>query len=67
MGELFFSLSSYEREIDKWKKLFKYYSSNVHEPFELLLRFLRTSYNSISWRCPGMLKSRSDTVVVSNR
>ena len=30
----------------------------------LLLKFLRTSYNSISWGCPDMLKSRSG---VSNR
>ena len=32
-----------------------------------LLRFLRTSYNRMSWDCPGMLKSRSGTDVVSNR
>ena len=30
-----FSLSSHEREVDKWKKLFKYYSSNVYEPLEI--------------------------------
>ena len=32
-----------------------------------VLRFLRTSYNSMSWGCPGMLKSRSDIDVISNR
>ena len=32
-----------------------------------LLRFLRTSYNSMSWGCSGMLKSRSDMDVVYNR
>ena len=31
----FFSLSSYEREIDKWKKFLKYYSLNVREPLEI--------------------------------
>ena len=31
-----------------------------------LLRFLRTSYNSMSWGFPGMLKSRIDLDVVSN-
>ena len=36
MGDFFiFSLSSYEREVDKWKKLFKYYSSNVRETLEI--------------------------------
>ena len=33
-------------------------------PFLILLR---TSYNSMSWGCPNMLKSRSDMDVVSNR
>ena len=33
----------------------------------LLLRFLRTFYNSMSWGCPGMLKSRSTMDMVSNR
>ena len=32
-----------------------------------LLKFLRNSYNSISWGCQGMLKNRSDMDVVSNR
>ena len=32
-----------------------------------LLRFLRTSHNSMSWGCPGMLKSMSDLDVVPNR
>ena len=32
-----------------------------------LLRFLRTSYNSMSWGYLGMLKSRSDMDVVYNR
>ena len=31
MGEL----SSYESEVDKWKKSFKYYSSYVREPLEV--------------------------------
>ena len=35
------------------KNLFKYYSSNVRKPLEIditpLLRFLRTSYDSMSW------------------
>ena len=31
----YFSLSSYEREADNWKKSFKYYSSNVREPLEI--------------------------------
>ena len=30
-----FSLSSYEHEVDKWKKSFKYYSSNVRELLEI--------------------------------
>ena len=32
-----------------------------------LLKFLRTYYNSIFWGCQGMLKSRSNMDVVSNR
>ena len=38
-------------------------------PYKLisLLTLLKTSYNSMSWGCPGMLKSRSDMDVVSNR
>ena len=32
-----------------------------------LLRFLRTTNNSTSWGCPGMLKSSSDLDVVSDR
>ena len=52
------SLSGYEREVDKWKKFRKCYSLNVCEPYKsiLLLGFVRTSYNSTSWGCPGMLK-----------
>ena len=30
-----FSLLSYERKVDKWKKSFEYYSSNVCEPLEI--------------------------------
>ena len=33
----------------------------------ILLTFLRTSYNSMSWGCPGILKNRSGIDVVSNR
>ena len=33
----------------------------------LLLRFLRISYNNMSWSCPGTLKSRSAMDVVFNR
>ena len=33
----------------------------------LLLRFLRNSYNSMSWVCPGILKSSCGMDVVSNR
>ena len=33
----------------------------------LFLRFLRTSYNSMPWDCPAMLKSRIGMGVVSNR
>ena len=43
---------------------------NVGEPLEidtLLLRFLRTSYNRVSWGCPGILKSRSGMDMISNR
>ena len=32
---LFFSLSSYEREVDKLKKSLKYYSPIVREPLEI--------------------------------
>ena len=32
---LFLSLSSYEREADKWKKIVKCYSLNVHKPLEI--------------------------------
>ena len=53
------------------KNLFKYYSSNVRKPLEIditpLLRFLRTPYDSMSWGCQGMLKSRSGIDVVSIR
>ena len=35
MGTLFFSHSSYEYEVDKRKKLLKYYSLNVREPLEI--------------------------------
>ena len=31
----YFSLSSYKREVDKWKKSFKYYSSNVGKRLEI--------------------------------
>ena len=56
-------------EVVKWKKLLKYYSLNVREPLEsiLLLRFQRTSYNCITWGCPGILKSSSGMDVISNR
>ena len=33
----------------------------------LLLRFLRTSYNSLYWGCPGMLNNRSGMNMVSDR
>ena len=33
----------------------------------LFLRFLRTSYKSMSWGCPGMLKSNSGMDVISSR
>ena len=40
---------------------------NLYKLILLLnLRFLRTSYNSKSWGCPGMLKSSSDMDVVAN-
>ena len=40
---------------------------NLHKSILLLnLRFLRTSYTSMSWDCPGMFKSNSDMDVVSN-
>ena len=51
---LIFSLSSYEREVDKWKNSLNvtvWMSVNPHKLI-LLHRFLRTSYNSMSW---GML------------
>ena len=32
---LFFSISSYKRKFDKWKKFLKYYSLNVNEPLEI--------------------------------
>ena len=32
-----------------------------------LLRFLKTSYNSMSWGCPGTLKSSGGKDVVSSR
>ena len=69
MSALLFShiLFYYEREVDKGKKFLKYYSLNVREPLEIdtSLRFLRTSYNSMSWGCSGILKS--SIVMVSNR
>ena len=37
------------------------------EKLILLPRFLRISYNSMSWGCPGMLKNGSGMDVVSNR
>ena len=53
------------------KKSFQIYSSNVCKPLEIditpLLRFLRTPYDSMSWGCQGMLKSRSGIDVVSKR
>ena len=33
----------------------------------LLLRFQRTSYNSMYWGCPGILKSSGGMDVISNR
>ena len=30
-----FSLSSFEREVDKWKEFLKNYSLNVREPLEI--------------------------------
>ena len=33
MGALFFSPSSYEREVDKLKKFLKYYTLNIREHF----------------------------------
>ena len=36
MVKLFiFSILSYEREADKWKKFFKCYTLNVHEHLEI--------------------------------
>ena len=32
---LIFSLSSYKREVDKWKKFLKYYNLTVSEPLEI--------------------------------
>ena len=63
------SLSSYEREVDKWERFLKYYSLNLGEPLKINTtpRFLRTSYNLMSCSCPGMLKIRSGMQVVSNR
>ena len=42
---------------------------NVREPSKsiLVLRFLRTSYNSRSLGCPGILKSSTGTDVISKR
>ena len=32
---LIFSLSSYKREVDKWKKFLKYYNLTLSEPLEI--------------------------------
>ena len=48
-------------EKKSFNPLILHYISNVWD-----LWFLTTSYNSMSWGCLGMLKSRSDLGVVSN-
>ena len=35
MGALSFSLSSYKREVDKWKNVLKYDSLNAGEPLQI--------------------------------
>ena len=63
-----FLLSSYKREVAKWKIFLEYYSLNVCGPLEIntTSRFLKSSCNSMSWGCPGIHKSRSDMDLVSN-
>ena len=70
MGEiLFFYFRVANVKLINGKKSFKYYSSNTVNAWKsiTLLRSLRTPYDSMSWGLPGMLKSRSDLDVVSNR
>ena len=45
------------------KKSFKYYSLNVRKPVEI--NTTPSSYNSMSWGCPGIPKSRCGMDVVS--